>query len=286
MASAERQLKEAEARNRASIADAGEVARYLSQVQSRRSSVLLYEHEKELLWQTLTLQVDGVDAQTKSIDLMAANAAEAEAAQCLQAIQSQTTYSEDTTLHDDEIRLLKEEYASEIKSLDAHDQSNLALVGSMQTSGVGDSYSNAQSDLTEERKSGYYIGLQFSTPLGGASSRSEQAMIRARSLGLDAQAESIQKQISATFMTMQKSIILLARGLENQKGNSESLRRSYNDMSRKFEQGRVPVSLVITEQDMLFQSELQEISFRKQIAHAILSYFAVFHDFQCDWNKI
>jgi outer membrane protein TolC len=282
--SAQRQLKEAQSRKQAGIADDGEVARYLSQVQSRNATTLTFEYERELLWQSLSSQLDGLEEGPKSIDIASAASKESEVTQCLHAIQIQKQYSEEFTLHDDVVRLLGDEYSFERQTFDQHDAASLALVGSLQTSGVGDSYAKAQSEVTKEFRSGSYVGLQLNMPLGDTVSRSKQALLQAKEVGLAAESESIQKQVRSTFVTMQQSVALLAKGLANQRDNTGSLRTSYRDTFKKFEQGRIPVNTLIIEQDALFQSELQEINVRKQIAHALLDYFAIFQAFPCSWS--
>jgi hypothetical protein len=123
-------------------------------------------------------------------------------------------------------------------------------------------------------------------PLGSDSKASEKALVTAKKNSLLAQSQTLNNEIESSFLTMTKSLALLNQGLQSQEANSENLKISYKEMERKFQQGRVPVATLISEQDALFQSELQEISFRKQIAHLLLDYLSVFSSFPCQWNQL
>jgi outer membrane protein TolC len=192
----------------------------------------------------------------------------------------------DATAYDEMIDLLQKELEAELKLASVHADVDLALVGQYQTSGVDNRYSDAQDQLFRERRSGTTVGLRLSMPLEGDSRRSERALVRAKQQGLLAQKHAMMNEVRTNHETMIKSIALLNAGLRRQEANSEGLEASYRSMERKYRQGRVSINQLIMEQDATFQSKLQEIQIKKQIAHALLDYFSVFQDFPCDWNKI
>jgi hypothetical protein len=162
----------------------------------------------------------------------------------------------------------------------------LQLLAQAQTTGVSDSFSSAQRDLSDENRAGYGVGLMLTVPLESSSDESERALLAVKKNSLQAQQLSLKKELESTHGTMVKALELLSLGLKNQVQNSQNLRINYQEVQRKFQQGRIPVSTVIFEQDALFQSQLQEITFKKQLAHAVLDYFQVFHQFSCSWNQL
>lgn len=282
--SAKRQLSEIEARMRASVADAGEIARYRSQLQSRRGSILLFEHEKELLWQAVQKQTTGINPDQYEFKVEAAKSSEPAINECIAKVGMERSVNPQHTLVDENIAKYRQELDKELETLNVRSKADLAFVGSAQTTGVSDSYTRALERQSEAFKTGNYLGLEFSMPLGEKSSRTEKAIIAAKKLGIEAQSDSLASELTATSRAMEKNLSILKRGLEIQKENSSYLEVSYKEMLRKFDQGRIPLTMVINEQDALFQSELQVINFQKQIIHTLLDYFAVFSEFPCQWN--
>ncbi len=284
--SAQKQLGDALKRQGAGVADRGEVARYRSQVDSRSNSILLFQYEKELLFQAFEKQWQQFQGSDWSVDIKESDAQQGAVQLCIAAIQSQKNPDLQGTFLDEAVAFLKEETDAEISYAKTHADFDLQFLARVQTTGVANSYSRAQNDLNEENRAGYGLGLQLIIPLGFASSNSEDAMLSLKKNSLEAQRLMLEKELQSTHSTMVKALALLSLGLKNQVQNSQNLKVNYQEVQRKFQQGRVPVSTVVFEQDALFQSQLQEITFQRQLAHAVLDYFQVFNRFNCGWNQL
>ena len=286
VSSAEKQYKDATSRQREGLADKGEVARYQSQVESRKASLLLFKYQRELILQAFEKQFDNFksagwtiekDIDAKKIPLVQ---------QCIQSISGQSDMNLGYTQYDEMIELLQKETDAEISAAKKHGDIDLALVGQYQTTGVSNSYSDAQTNLENEKKSGYAVGVQLSIPLGTSKSDSEKYLLTAKKSSLEAQKMAMMNELRSTHDTMMKAMVLLNMGLKSQVENSKNLDINYREMLKKYRQGRISVSNLVLEQDALFQSKLQEIDIKKQIAHVVLDYFTVFNQYPCDWNKI
>ncbi len=284
--SAEKQLEDALKRQSAGVADRGEVARYRSQVDSRNSSLLIFQYEKALLYQALEKSWKDFRSAGWSVDVNESEKQLPQVQQCIVAISSQKSPPEEGSAYDEMVALLKQELEAETAIARAHGDIDLQLLAQAQTTGVSDSFSRAQKDLNEEKRAGYGVGLKLTVPLGASSRESETLLIAVKKNSLEAQQLSLKKDLESTHGTMVKALELLSQGLKNQIQNSQNLQVNYQEVQRKFQQGRIPVSTMILEQDALFQSQLQEISFKKQLAHAVLDYFQVFHQFSCFWNQL
>ncbi|MFN7263001.1 MAG: TolC family protein [Pseudobdellovibrionaceae bacterium] len=286
LSSAEKQLEDALKRQAAGVADRGEVARYRSQVDSRNSSLLLFQYEKALLFQALEKSWKDFRAASWSVDVKESETQLPQVQQCIAGISSQKNPPVDGTFYDEMVDLLKKEFDAETEIAHRHGDIDLQLLAQAQTTGVSDSFSRAQRDLSDENRAGYGVGLMLTVPLESSSEESERALLAVKKNQLQAQQLSLKKELESTHGTMVKALELLSLGLKNQVQNSQNLKINYQEVQRKFQQGRIPVSTVIFEQDALFQSQLQEITFKKQLAHAVLDYFQVFHQFSCSWNQI
>jgi hypothetical protein len=284
--SAERQLKDARNRAREGAADRGEVARYAAQVESRNSSLLLFQYEAEVIGQFFEKQLEGFKMADWRLDPKAEKSQVGSIEQCLVSIISHKEPNLDYTSLDEMAGHLDAELDAEEKIAKSHGDIDLALIAQYQTTGIANAYDDARTNLEDNRRGGTAVGLKLSVPLGGDSGRSERALVALKRNSIEAQKMSLKNELRSTHDTMLKSIELLNSGLSRQIENSKSMDISYREMLRKFRQGRVPVTTLVLEQDALFQSQLQEISIKKTISHVLLDYFSVFNSYPCSWNQI
>jgi hypothetical protein len=284
--SSERQLKDAQNRAREGAADRGEVARYLAQVESRNTSLLLFQYEAQMIAQFFEKQLEGFRMADWRMEPSTENGTAVVVQQCLISIVSQKDLDLNHTSLDEMAKHLETELEAEERLALAHADIDLSLVAQYQTTGVASSYDTARDNLNDNRRGGTALGVRLSVPLGGDSGRSEKALVALKRNSIEAQKLSIKNELQSTHENMLKSIALLNAGLKRQEENSKAMDISFKEMLRKFRQGRVPVTTLVLEQDALFQSQLQEISIKKQISHVLLDYFSVFNSYPCSWNQI
>jgi outer membrane protein TolC len=288
--SAEKQLRDAKARAQSGVADRGEVARYQSQLESRNSTLLLFQYESDLTTQYLEKDVSDFRISEWVLDTEFDKFSQPLVEKCIaslaEAVKSNPLPDLEQTYYDELIGTVIAEQEAEVNIASKHGDIDFSLIGQYQTSGVADTYSNAQDNQIDEQNSGTSIGLQLTIPLEGDSRRSEKALLKVKQVGLDAEKQTLMSEIRSTHETILKAVALLTSGLKRQVENSKNLEISYKEVDKKFKQGRVPVTTLIIEQDSLFNSQLQEIALKKQIAHVLLDYFSVFTNNKCEWNKI
>lgn len=293
--SAEKQVKEALMRARAGVADKGEVARYKSQRESRNGSLLMFRYEREKIIEGLAREIGTVDSASnnrgRSILTRPVAENDMEKSQgkvlgCIAQISSLNGPDLSATFFDEAVALLAEKRSSERVIAEAHSMPTIALSTSVQSSGVDQGYDAARQDWTSDQRSGNSVALVLDVPLAPAAYDAGAAQAALQEAAIAAELRGLQNQLTAVHASTVKGIELLTKGLQFQTANSQNLEESYKSMKSKYRQGRVPLSSLIFEQDNLFQSKLQEINLKKQIAHAVLDYFAVFTEFQCPWNRI
>lgn len=283
---ANRQLQDVRGRAKEGAADRGEVARYQSQVESRKASKLLFMYEREVLMQAFEQEFASFRSSQWKLDVKTLPEKQRAIEQCLVRISENSQPNLDHTDYDEMIALLKKETESEIQVAEKHGDIDLALVGAYQTTGVDTNYDSARQEITDQSRGGYQVGLQLSVPLGGTKKTSEKLLLRAKKDSLEAEAQSLENGLRSQHETMLKAMLYLRVGLKSQVNNSQNLALNYQEMQRKYRQGRIPVSTLVFEQDSLFQSQLNEINLRRQITHVLLDYFNVFNQFPCSWNSL
>lgn len=185
--SADRQFQDALSRQKLGAADSAEVARSSSQVESRKSSLLLFEYERELLMQVFEKNFVSFKSSDWKAPTGVMNQTLPQIQQCINQIESQKELSLDATTLDEMISLLKSETEDELFQAQKHDSVDVSLVAQYQTSGVGSSYRNSRTALEDEDRSGYGLGLVVSVPLGSQKSNSERALLSLKRNSLQAQ---------------------------------------------------------------------------------------------------
>lgn len=284
--SAVKQLTDAKIRFREGAADAGEVARYESQVESRKSSKLVAMYNREILLSQFERQFPGFRASEYKVDIPSLYATQPLVDQCIDQISKSRTVDLSTTHFDELIGALREEMSAELRIAEKHSDIDIALNGQYQSTGVSNSFELASANFREELRGGVQVGLKLTIPLGDTKATSEKHLIAAKKNSLEAQSLRLETDLRSTHETMLKSLAFLSAGLKSQIANSKSLEINLKESERKYKQGRIPLTTLITEQDQLFQSRLNEFELRKLIAHTVLDYFSVFSDFKCAWNAI
>lgn len=284
--SAALQVKDAQSRVRAGVADRGELAKYNAQLESRRSTYVLNEYEKEVLVRTLKSFLTNLDEKKISFSNDYIKSQEQMIRACIKDIATQKAYNANYTFHDELLELLRKESQAELKVAQSHSDVDLALLGTYQSSGRANSEKDAIDNYNNDNKDSYSVTLQMSVPLGSAASKSEKSLVLAKQSNYNAQILQLENELTSIHEKLINSIGLLAKGLEIQQSNSKNLEINTAEVRRKFNQGRIPVVSLIAEQDLLFQSELQEINLKRQIAYAVLEYFTVFNQFPCSWNNL
>ena len=284
--SAERQLKEARSRARDGIADQGEVARYQAQLESRESTKLTLELQRQMLESALKRQIRSLqDGPIKLADVSFKDQ-EQKFQKCSSQILARDEVPAEFAVSSQFLQKLKAEFEINQERGALHSSPDLNLDLALHRSGVDQATERAARDFVNAGKFGYTIGLNFVVPLGTQSDFTQKKLLNSQRLAFEAQSEQLLSELKIVHSDTQKALRILAQALERQAKESYYLGLNLKETQKKFQQGRIPVSLLIQEQDGLFGSRLTEIEIKKQIVHATFDYFLVFSEFPCEMNQL
>ena len=285
---ARKQLRDAKGRARAGAADSGDVARSQAQIQSRESSVYLFQYEKEQLeFQLKKLapwfsgKMVSVNPNPEDID----NAVRG-VLSCVESITADKKAHPEYSDYFDVLELTKEVYSSERKQAEATGDWDLKLTSSVQWSGVDQGFSEAIDEYNNNSKDGYAVGLALSIPLEGDIAKAEAAQKRVVESNYSSQIQTLEQQIYETHIQVSKSLLLLQEAAGAIKKNVDNLQVSLKSSRRKYKQARISINEFVGEQDQLFSSQLNEISTKLAVIHALYDYFKVFNNHPCKLNSI
>jgi outer membrane protein TolC len=292
---ANKQARDARKRKKNSIADAGEVARYESQVAARKGSLFYLEYERENIFKSLRQLIPTLQDYELAIGEYDIDQSINAILQCTSVISSQKVAPYKFTQYDEMKNLMNKSMAFQETIDKKHDDIDVKLTTAVRYIGVASeqdgatyrgSTSGAFDDINENNRMGADAGLMLNIPLG--SKRADTAKVkelynkkryRAQIKNIDANLQSTHKQIS-------KSIQILLQVIDAQQENSKKLNIRLKDMRKKYNQARVPVSALIQDQDALMSSDLSIIDTKLAIVNTILDYFVVFQETPCSFNRI
>jgi outer membrane protein TolC len=283
---ASQQLRESQRKLREGLGDSGDIARNQAQLQSRQSSVLFFDYQKEILIARMKSLLPGLDQKTLMINTREALDMENRARQCMNQIMSSPQLKTEFSRFDDIVALLDKQKENEIRVAEATDSFDVKLQAQYQASGVENSHGEAFDRLADDFRNGYQVGVAVQIPLGGELTRSREAQVGATRNRFDAQRSQMALQLKAEHQKIQRAMTLLLQASQSQGATVESLKKSLKRTKRKFKQARVSLNTFILEQDNLFSSELQLIDTKRQVLHLLLDYFKIFTNHPCEINQM
>jgi len=284
--SAERQLKEARKRGADGVADRGEIARYQAQIESRKATQITLELQRQYGEGAIKRQIASLQGQRIRLAPVNLQEEENKFQICSKQILTQNETPLPFAASAELLSKLKEEFDQKQAQAALHSSPDLFLELSMQRSGVDQGAGPSTEDFVSKGKLGYSIGLNLTVPLGEQSDFSERKLLSAQKNAYDAQTLQLKHDLSVLHSDTRQALRLLAQALETQSNESRFLTINLDESRQKFNQGRIPVSLLIQEQDSLFASRLTEIDIKRQIVHAMYDYFQVFTRHPCPMNRL
>ena len=288
---AKKQVKDAKKRQRNSIADASEVARYESQVSSREGSILLLKYERESL---LKQMVDLLpELASKNIEIESVNIDKTifSVLACTSIIGSNKTTPLNYTDYDELINLLKQIQSNQEQIDQSYDAIDLKLSTKFRKTGVSsdpvtaNTYEGSYDGSLDNLEDGFSAGLMLTIPLGKKIQGSAEVIKKYNKKRLEANIKNIDTSLVSTHTQVSKSIKYLGSLIKAQRTNSKALKTRLTEMQKKFNQARIPVYQLVQDQDELLSSDLSIVDTQLAILNTVLDYFVVFSDTPCEFNK-
>lgn len=282
---AQRQLADTEKRRKSNVADEGDVARSRSQVASRRANILLLEYQYESQLQQLKEQIPtlaGKEIKLAKVDL---TQAVVDVLACTTVIQSQKRTPFDYTQYDEVLELVRSAYAEQQKVTKATDGWDLTLNGEAKFFGKAYNYDDSINGVTDDTQRRYAVGLQLNIPLDDRKSTTEETQRLLDEKRFLAEKELVSAKMEAYHTQTLKNISLLQRAVRTQGENTKDLATSLKSAQKKFNQARLGFRELITDQDLLLQSNLDEVRTKLTVVTTLLDYFSVFNQTPCGLNQ-
>ena len=291
-----KQAKDARKRKSNSIADRSEVARYESQVASRKGSMLYLEYERENILKQLRAMLPSLSGKSVELGNYSLNKTVFEVLECTALIDKIGGVPYQYTQYDELAKLLKQVQVNQEVIDESHDDIDLKLATQFRKTGVGSeqittneyegSLSDAMDDMNDNDRSGYSYGLQLTIPIGKKLNDTSDVKKEYNRRKLQANIVNMENNLVATHEQISKSIKVLGEVIKTQKENSKHLSVRLSEMKKKYNQARIPEYVLIQDQDALLSSDLSIVDTQLAILNTLLDYFVVFSETPCSFNRI
>jgi outer membrane protein TolC len=284
--SSEKQVSQAKKRLRNNIADAGEVARYQSQVSSRKASITSLQYEKESYIQSLKELLPHIAQEEIALKPYNIDSTVQNVLACTARIASEGQAPMKFTHYDEIVELLKDQERLEQKINNSYDSIDVKLQTEFGYKGRENSYSDSYSDLSDNGRQNYAVGLTLNVPLEKKKTTTREILEKASKKKFRAQRKREMGKIYAYHSQTVRQISLLQEIIRNQNANTGFLKKSLQSSRKKYNQARLDVQQLVSEQDAFLQSNLDEIRTKLTIINTILDYLSVYTETPCPLNKI
>lgn len=283
---AKKQEKEARFRANLAIAESDEIARYKAQVASVLATIHSLEFRKKGLERTLEQMIPELNAEDLKLNRTDDDQIVREVFQCTMWIASQSKTPWDATDYGEVIKYDEERYQSDIKALNKYDSFDLKLFSEYELTNNGIGFDNAVEEFGDKQANDYLVGISISVPLGSKLKDSKDFQIQAKSKELASSIDKIRAEVDARHASMQGMVDLLSKILETQKENSKQLNMVQEGSSRRYRQARIPVEVLIQDQNAAQASEIDQTNAQLAIMHEVLDYFKTFNKAPCSINNL
>ncbi len=282
----EKQVKEAKRRLKNNIADAGEVARYQSQLSARKANIISLKYEKASLIQNLKELLPHIGLKTIELKPYDINTTVGNVLACTQVIAAEKTPPLKNTLYDEIVNLLDRQEKLDQKINDSYDDIDINLQSEFGFKGRDNSRSDSFSDLNDDGRENYAVGLTLNIPLEQKKKTTREILNKASQLRYRSQKQRELARIKAFHTQVVKQISLLREIIKNQQQNTKFLGLSLKTSKKKYNQARLTVEQLVQEQDAYLQSNLDEIRTKLTVINTIFDYLSVYTNTPCGMNTI
>ena len=283
---AEKQEREAQVRTNLAIAEKDEIARYKAQVASVKSKIHSLEFQKKNLRRALFQMVPEAAGKEIKLDRQDDEQVTNAVFECTMWIAQQAKTPWEHTAYGDVIRLDEERYQSDLSELNRYDSLDLKIYSEYELTQNGKGIQESMDEFGKGQANDYSVGVSVSVPLGSTLSDSKDFQIRAKSAELASSIDNVRAEVDARHTSMQGMIDLLKKILETQKENSNQLNIVQKGSSRRYSQARIPVEVMIQDQNAAQASEIDQTRAQLAIIHEVLDYFRIFNKAPCTLNKL
>ncbi len=283
---AENQLKDASERQRSGVADAGETARFKSQLSTRKSNLLSLSYQESEYLKSLRISIpefDGRDLVLAPYDL---DQTIRKAYECIAIIKSQTETPLEFTLYDEIVELLMQEERQEQRKLSSYNDPDLKLVAEVSNVGKDFSYDGARQDFVDDPRDRSRLALNLSIPLDGSKTNTKEISELAIKNRYISQAQMNLSKIKSYHHETVRIIETLYQILASQKETTNYLNTSLDVSRKKFNQGRISLQELISEQDSYIQNKLNEIDNNLTLINTLIDYLSIYSETPCEFNRI
>lgn len=290
-----KQAADARKREKASIADPGEVARYNAQVAQRTGTLIYLKYEREQLSKRLKDLIPSLQGKNISMGGYDLEETLGSVMECAAVINTKPEAPMDFTKYDELTKLLRDTQFNQKRIDETYDDVDVSFSTTFKQTGLGSnadgdnyegSYQDSLDDMNKNDRSGFEAGLFVSIPLGKKSNGTEKVIESYNRKRLEAEIVNAQSNIATTHKQVAQSVKLLQEVIKTQKLNNKELLIRVKEMRKQYNQARISVNALIQDEDSLANSALSLVDTQVSVLNTLFDYFTIFTETPCSFNQI
>ena len=285
LASSQKQLKDSKKRAADRVSDKGEVARYASQVSSRKASILKIKYNSEKFYKNLKDLLPTISKRDLVIGSYNIDEVLGDVLGCISHLDQLGDVPKMYTSFDEILNLVGLKYQNDKKLAESHDDFNAGFTYQIKSQSAEYGYADSISNYPDKAKLGHKVGFNISFALGDEKIKTTDIKLLIERKRFEKEKMELEGKLSAYHIQILKSIKLLNQVMVEVKRNSSQLSQSLNIVENKYNQARVSFREYISEQDLYQSSKLDEINTKLEIINTLLDYFSVFTETKCKINN-
>ncbi|MBT7669573.1 MAG: TolC family protein [Bdellovibrionales bacterium] len=280
-----RQVALAQRRLKERVADYGEVARYKSQLASRKAQLIYLNYKKERAVQVMKGLLPTIAQQKIVLGTYSLDETVYQFFGCINQIKDYKEVPLANTTYDEIITIINKQAVESDRIHRAHDLPDLKLQLAADTMGKALGGSEAFDQFKNNSRGSISGAISLTIPLGREKKNSQEILQLITKMSRDAAVKESRSKIDAYHTQIVASIDLLQQVISNQRDNSKYLSESIGVSRKKYIQARITVEQLVSKEDALLSSQLDEIETKLEVISTLLDYFSVFTETPCAMNR-
>jgi outer membrane protein TolC len=273
---AEKQKKDIKKRLKNGVSDQAEYSRQESQVFSQITEISSLESKRSNYLRDLKTLLPDISAKIVIVEDYNFKIAEQYFRNIVNLIREIPSAPLSYTLYDDVNEILAKSYKQKQKATKRYSDADIEFYTEARQIGRANKNEDSYQDLEDTPENSIEVGVNLSFPIDGRRSKSKRLKQEMEKADFLAQQNQTIAKINAYHSQFLQNIAYLDSLLKYQKENSNSLQKVVKVNRKKYNQARISINDLISDQNLYLKSKINEINVKLSIINQILDYLSVF----------
>lgn len=281
---AEKNLSNVRKRYKTHIADAGDLSKAKANVNLRKTQYKNIEIQIEDLKKSLMYNLPELMSRNFVINTMDLTDTFSHIMSCNRNIYKSSYEYKQLSSYSDYVQLMDKSIDTELKTLERESDFDVKLNMSASFRGTDKDFDSSYNDLGNFDRNDYYVGLNITKNLGDNSNDLKAEKIKLAKMNYNYNKKSTLANMNSFYNSYESIMKNMFNSLNNLHSYKKNIENSLNNSRKKYNQGRLSLNDLITDEDSLVDANIQLIDMEGVIIDTILQYLSIFDKTDCFFN--